>query len=151
MNTEREARRDAREYARAQMYYGEGAGVRRRLIENTVQSKIDRNPKYHQAFRVELDRQDMGSHAIKARRERRRRDTTEVVTKNTKAIATGNYQNAQSGVLVVLVGAYFLHQTGLDRKAYEKTKEVSAKVKDRIKRMRNKDAPQVFNIYTNTN
>lgn len=134
MSIEREARRDAREYARAQMYYGEGAGVRRRLIENTVQSKADRNLKYHEAFMDELEKQDMAEHAEKARKERRRKDATEMVTKNTKAIATGNYQNAQSGVLVVLVAGYFLHQTGLDKKAYEKGRELYMKAKTKVQK-----------------
>ena len=34
----RKARKDAKEYARAKMYYGEGAGNRRKLIRATVKS-----------------------------------------------------------------------------------------------------------------
>lgn len=146
MSIEREARRDAREYARAQMYYGEGAGIRRRHISNTVQSKADRSAAYNNAFLDELERQDMAEHAQKARRERQRRDTAESVTKNTKALVTGNYQNAQAGVLVVATVAYFAHQTGLDKKVYEKGKKVYRDVRYRIKRRKLKDAP-VYNIY----
>lgn len=36
-STKRVAKRDAKEYARAQMYYGEGAGNRRKLIKATVE------------------------------------------------------------------------------------------------------------------
>lgn len=150
MNVEKEARRDAREYARAQMYYGEGAGIRRRLIENTVQAKIDRNPKYHQAFRVELDKQDMAEHATKARRERRRKDTSAVVTKNTKALATGDYQNLQSGVLVVVVAGYFAHRAGLDRMVYNKAKDLKDKASAKIRRMRGKKQSVVHNIYNHS-
>src|SRR5688500_8043298 len=122
MSTQKEARRDAREFARAQMYYGEGAGTRRKLITATVESKAEKNPEYDRAFRQELERQDMAEHAAKARRERRRRDVKESTTKNTKALVTGNYQNAQAAVVTAATVGYFLHQTGLDKVIYEKGK-----------------------------
>lgn len=138
---QREARRDAREYARAQMSYGEGAGIRRRLIENTVQAKADRNLAYHNAFVDELERQDMAEHAEAARKERRRKDVTESLHRNTKAIATGNYQNAQSTVLVLMVAGYFAHQTGLDKKLLEKGKQLKQEIKYRWRRRSLKSVP----------
>lgn len=136
MSIQKEARRDAREYARAQMYYGDGAGTRRKLITNAVASKVERKSGYHEAFQKELARQDMAEHASKATRERRRRDVTESVSKNTKALATGNYQNVQSTLLAIAVAGYFAHKSGLDKKAYEKGQEVYKDVKRRIKRRR---------------
>lgn len=136
MSTAREARRDAREYARAEMFYGEGAGTRRKLIQATVEGKAARDPNYSQAFYQELNKQDMAEHASAARKERRRKDAVESISKNTKAIATGNYQGVQSTFLAVGVAAYFAHQTGLDKKAYEKGKEIVADVKYRIRRRR---------------
>lgn len=129
--TEREARRDAREYARAEMFYGEGAGTRRKLIQATVESKAAKDPHYAHAFRTELNHQDMAEHAAKARSERRRKDVLESTRKNTKAVVSGNYQNAQTGVLILIVAGYFAHQTGLDKKALEEAKKLKTKVENK--------------------
>ena len=131
MKTEREARRDARKYARAQMYYGEGAGTRRKLINATVEAKTHRDPTYARAFREELSRQDMAEHARKARIERARTDALESTRRNTRAILTGNYQNMQAGVALLILVGYVAHQTGLDVKAYEKAKEIKTKLQNR--------------------
>lgn len=143
MNTEREARRDAKEYARAQMFYGEGAGTRRKLITATVESKADRSPVYARAFRTELSHQDMADHAERARSERHRKDTAESVKKNTRALVSGNYQNVQSSVLLIIVAGYFAHKTGYDVKMYEKGKSFVADAKTKIKTYRNKKAQTV--------
>lgn len=45
----REARRDAKESARAKMYYGEGAGVRRRNINAIVKQK-SKDPTYKDEY-----------------------------------------------------------------------------------------------------
>lgn len=131
MNTQREARRDAREYARAQMFYGEGAGTRRKLISATVDAKSGRDPKYARVFRTELARQDMAEHAAKARRERARTDALESTKRNTRALLTGNYQNAQAGVMILILLGYAAHQTGLDKKMWDKAKEYKDRIKNR--------------------
>ena len=138
MNLLREARRDAKEYARAQMFYGEGAGTRRKLITATVESKAERNPAYARAFRTALQGQDMAEHATRAARERHVKDVTKAVTKNTKALLTGNYKNVQSMILVLVVLGYFAHQTELDKKALEKGKAALTDVKVRIKKYKNR-------------
>lgn len=140
MNTQREARRDAREFARAAMYYGEGAGTRRKLITATVDAKSDRDPNYARAFRTELSRQDMAEHAAKARRERRRNDTLESTRRNTRALLTGNYQNAQTTVLILIVVGYVAHQTGYDEVVFEKARIYTNNVKSRIKKHRDEKA-----------
>ena len=138
MNTVREARRDAKEYARAQMAYGEGAGTRRKLITATVEAKAERDPAYARLFRTELSQQDMAEHAAKARRERTIKDNTEAIRKNTKAIATGNYQNAHSTLLILIVAGYFAHRSGLDQRVYKKSQEIIDDVKARFKEYRAK-------------
>jgi len=115
------------------MYYGEGAGTRRKLISATVDAKTRLNPAYGRAFHQELARQDMAEHAEKARKERRRKDTSHALSQNAKGLATGNYQGVQTGVLVAVVVGYFAHQSGLDRKAYIKAKDFAKKSKARIK------------------
>lgn len=138
MKTTKEARRDAREYARAQMYYGDGAGIRRKLIIATVDSKIQRDPTYARAFHSELSHQDMGEHAEKARKERERADRSDALKRNTRAILTGRNQNAQTGVLIVILAATVAHKTGYDKVIYEKGKEYAGKAKARIKQYRQK-------------
>lgn len=133
-----QARRDAVEYARSQMFYGDGAGVRRRLIETTVDSKSRRDPIYARTFMIELGRQDMAEHAEKARKERERADRNESIKRNTRALASGNYHNAQTSVLILLGVGYLAHKTGYDKVALEKGKELYGKAKLRIKKYRQK-------------
>jgi hypothetical protein len=136
MNVQREARNDAREYARAQMYYGEGAGNRRKLIFTAVEDKARRDPAYARVFHTELARQDMAEHAQMARKERERADRHEAMRRNAKAFTTGNYGNASSSVLMLGIAAYVAHQTGLDKKAWKKGKEVYYDLKTRIQKRR---------------
>lgn len=130
----KQARRDAFEFARAQMYYGDGAGNRRKLIEATVDAKTAKNPAYGRAFQRELKRQDMAEHAEAARKERNREDRSEAISKNTKALASGNYGNASSTVILLIVGGYVAHQTGLDQKVYAKGKEMYVDARVRYSR-----------------
>lgn len=138
MNTQREARRDAKEYARAQMYYGEGAGIRRKLIMATVDAKVHRDPTYSREFHQELSRQDMAQHATKARHERERTDRNEAVRRNARALLTGNHKNAQTGILILILAGTAAHKAGFDKMVYEKSKVVYGKAKLRIKQHRQK-------------
>lgn len=77
------AKKDAQEYARAKMYYGEGAGNRRKLINATVKQR-SRSKEYSDLFNQYLNEQDMAYHASKANKERARADR-----KNSMAYKTG--------------------------------------------------------------
>jgi hypothetical protein len=123
MNAQKEARRDAREFARAAMYYGEGAGTRRKLITATVDGKAQRNPAYARAFRIELAHQDMARHASKARREREMKDVGSAFGKNIRGIVTGDLRSVNTGIIIVGAAVYVAHQTGLDKRAYVKVKK----------------------------
>lgn len=70
----REASGDAKEFARAKMFYGQGAGTRRKLIKAKVEAKSKRDPTYKPAFDHHLANQDLGKHAGKAQSERKRKD-----------------------------------------------------------------------------
>lgn len=122
MNTSKQARRDAEEYARAKMFFGEGAGTRRKLIETTVDSKSHRDPAYARAFYAALESQDMAEHAQKAKSERKRIDRQEAFSKNVRAIARGDNNGVNASVIVISVAAYILHQTGYDKVIYDKVK-----------------------------
>ena len=83
----KDARKDAEESARAKMFYGQGAGTRRKLINNSVEAKKKRVPGYAKAFDEHLARQDMSTHASKAQSERSRKDTKEKTKKRAGYIA----------------------------------------------------------------
>lgn len=88
--TRKQARKDARETARSKMYYGEGAGVRRRNI-NAVVRQRSKDPTYKKAFDEEYSKQDMG----KARRDaERQRKTTDRV----EPIKTGISRGVKKGI-----------------------------------------------------
>jgi len=132
MNVQKEARKDAREYARAQMFYGDGAGNRRKIIETVVASKVEKSPEYQRVFTRELARQDMGEHAMKAQKERRRKDLVRSVNKNTKAAATGQYTGINMAVIVIGGVAYYMHKNGYDKRVWNATKRKYESVKVRF-------------------
>lgn len=117
--TNREARKDADEFARAKMFYGEGAGNRRKLIKAKVEAKGKRDPNYKAAFDHHMERQDLGKHAEKARGERRRKDTRANVRKTGNSInrAINGPFAGSAAVAVVTAGAVYARNSGLDQKA----------------------------------
>ena len=102
--TDREAKKDAKEFARAKMFYGEGAGTRRKLIKNTVEAKSKKDPDYKKAFENHLGSQDMGKHAQKARQERSRKDAvsqTKKTARGIKNLALGTGASATTAAAVM--------------------------------------------------
>lgn len=116
--TDREARKDANEYTRAKLFYGEGAGTRRKLINNTVASKSKRDPSYKKAFDYHVDQTDLSKRASQARGERRRADTKKSIgrgVRGTRHILNGNSQYASAATAIAVGGALYLHKKGIDR------------------------------------
>jgi len=109
------AKKDAKEYARAKMYYGEGAGNRRKLIKAKVEQRKKLSNDYSKAFDEYLARQDMSKHADAAKRERI------VNTGAKKAVQTGRgvvnmiLGNGARVTAAAAVAYYALHYTGMDR------------------------------------
>jgi 2'-5' RNA ligase len=89
----KQASKDAEEFARAKMFYGEGAGTRRKLIKAKVEAASRKDPTYKKAFEHHLAKQDLGKHASKARKERRRKD----VRKGTAKTARGVHRELNGG------------------------------------------------------
>lgn len=83
--TNRTAKKDANEYAKAQMFYGEGAGTRRKLIGAQVKSR-SKDPSYKKAFDYHSDKQDLGKRASQARGERKRKDVVKGVGKTARGV-----------------------------------------------------------------
>lgn len=118
---ERQAQKDAKEFARAKMYYGEGAGTRRKLIKATVQER-SKNKTYKDAFDKALDAQDMSEHAKKAKRERKSTDVKNAAKMHARGainIASGNAGRAAASTLAIVTLASAIHSSGLDKAALE--------------------------------
>ena len=69
----RRARRDVKEFTQAKMYYGEGAGNRRKLIKATVKAR-SKDPFYKSEFDKAVANTDMSKRATQARRQRGRKN-----------------------------------------------------------------------------
>lgn len=84
--TSRQAKRDAVEYTRAKMFYGEGAGNRRKLINATVAAKSQKDPAYKKAFDHHVAQTDLATRAAQARSERTRKDVVKGTVKTARGV-----------------------------------------------------------------
>lgn len=66
----RMAAKDAKEHARAKLFYGEGAGTRRKLIRAKVEHNRKHVPGYAQAFDNHSQIQNLAEHVTAATKER---------------------------------------------------------------------------------
>jgi hypothetical protein len=123
-STQRAAAKDAKEFARAKMYYGEGAGIRRRQINAQVKQRSN-DPAYKQAFDKSLADQDMAKAGAKARGQRKRTDTVNNTKKTVKGvhhILNGNSQYANVTAALLVGGAVYAHKKGIDKMLIDKGK-----------------------------
>lgn len=131
--TSNAAKKDAKEFARAKMFYGEGAGTRRKLIKATVNAKSQKDPAYRQAFDHHLAKQDMSKHAEKARGERKRKNAKKSVgrgIRGTRHILNGNSQYASAATAIAIGGALYVHKAGIDKIILDKGKQAYNTIKD---------------------
>ena len=115
-STIRTAKKDAKEFARAKMYYCEGAGNRRKLIKATVNER-SKDPDYKREFEKALAKQNMAEHAAKARTERNVKNAANTTKKTARGIvnmALGNVGRASAAAAALYVAGRYAHQTGLD-------------------------------------
>lgn len=128
----RKAKRDAKEYARAKMYYGEGAGNRRKLIKAKVNER-SKDPDYKKEFDRQLSKQNMAKHASAAKRERKVRDAGAATARTTRGLinaSLGNIGRASAAA----AGIYMLaHATGVDEMV---SRYASRKVSDLVNNVR---------------
>lgn len=109
--TDHEAKKDAQEFARAKLFFGQGAGTRRKLIKATVEAKKKKDPVYAKAFDRHLEAQDLSKHAQKARTERSRTDRKDRTKKRAGFLArhvTGEMGTQAAFTAVALSGAAFV-------------------------------------------
>lgn len=110
-STLREASKDAKEFARAKQFTGEGAGNRRKHINATVASKKQKSASYAKAFDAALAAQDISKHVTKAKRERKRKDVALKTKQRAGFVArhlTGEMGTQAAFTAVALGGAAFV-------------------------------------------
>ena len=113
--TNREAKKDAKEYTKAKMYYGEGAGTRRKLINKSVEAKSKRDPSYKKAFDAHVESTDYAKRAQQARSQRKSTDTKNAVVKTGKQVGhalRGNSQYAGFGAMALAAAGTYAWQNG---------------------------------------
>ena len=107
----RAAKKDAKEFARAKMFYGEGAGNRRKIIEAKVEGRSAKDPTYKKLFEEHLAKQDPSRHATKAVSERHRKDFTKRNKQRVGFVArsvTGEMGTQAAFTALVIGGGTFL-------------------------------------------
>lgn len=128
---DRAASKDAKEFTQAKMYYGDGAGTRRKLIKNSVESK-SKDPNYKKAFDAHVAKTDMGQRVSQAQSKRKRTDTVEGAKKTGRGVIhtlKGNPQYASAAATVVVAGAVFAHKAGVDKMLMNAGKTAVSKAK----------------------
>lgn len=148
-SVQRLAAKDASRSAYATMFFGEGAGTRRKLLNAEIIQKKTQIPGYAEAFEKAYAKQDMGAHAVKAAAERRRIDRNAYFKRNTRGLITGNRATLTTGVAIATSAWVFAHQTGLDVPIKAEVKKQYGKAKDWVRKQRDKRHTRKFNLYTN--
>jgi hypothetical protein len=143
---QKQAQIDAAEYAGAYMAIGEGAGNRRKLIDGTVDYKMEFVPGYREAFTEAHAKQDMAKHAERARKENQRRERSQAAERNTKAVLSGDMKNADLKVIALIGIGVVAHHTGFDKKVFDFTKKKIDDVKRKFKKAKTPDNEGVYNI-----
>ncbi|QFG09306.1 hypothetical protein SEA_SLOOPYJOE_11 [Arthrobacter phage Sloopyjoe] len=131
--TNRMASKDAKEYIEAKMYYGEGAGVRRRQIKAVV-SERSKDDSYKKAFDEHVNGQDLAKASAKAHSKRKRTDVVKGTKKTARGInhiINGNPQYASAAAALVVGGAMYIHKSGIDKLVMDKGKTMYSEAKSR--------------------
>ena len=132
----REAAKDAKESASAKMYYGQGAGTRRKLINATVAAKKAKDPVYSEAFDKALAGQDMAKRASQARGKRHRTDAVQGTAKTVRGIKNtvlGNPAYASTAAVLLVAGYGVAKKTGIDKVVFDAGKKTYTQAKSSIR------------------
>jgi hypothetical protein len=131
--TNRMAAKDAKEHIQAKMYYGEGAGVRRRQIKAVVTER-SKDESYRKAFDAHVNGQDLAKASAKAHSKRKRTDVVQGTKKTARGInhiINGNPQYASAAAAVIVGGAMYAHKLGIDKIVMDKGKTMYNDMKHR--------------------
>lgn len=132
MNLNKLASTDATNWARAEMFFGEGAGTRRKLLWAEIAHKIERVDGYNNAFQKAYGKQNFADHAIKAAKERKRIDRSDAMGKNVRALARGDRRGMSNGFAAVAIVVVVAKATGYDKVILDKGKIYYRKLKVEI-------------------
>lgn len=138
---------DAQRAAAADMFYGDGAGTRRKLLKAELDPKRD-IPGYVEAFTKAYDSLDMNKFAQQAIKERKAIDRAAKAGQNFRALKNGNVNGLTTGVFVVVGGVWLAHQTGYDKKIEAEAKKLYKKARIEVKvqkaRMQGRNVEKIF-------
>ena len=112
---DKDARKDASEYARAKAYYGEGAGTRRKQIKNLISERM-KDADYEKAFNKYLSEQDMAAHQKAANRERKTQDVKNATVRTARGVKNFLLGNAVPMTLTAMSIGAVLKYTGVGSK-----------------------------------
>jgi hypothetical protein len=148
MKIDKLAQKDAETWTAAEMFYGEGAGTRRKLVGADVDHKIATMPGYLEAFEHAYAGINRTEFAERALRERKALDRAAKASQNLRAIKSGNLNNLTTGVAVVVGAAYLAHATGFDKKIEAEAKRMYKKAKVEFKfqkaRLQGRNVEKIF-------
>ena len=132
---EKMAQQDAEKWASAEMFYGPGAGTRRKLVNAEIESNLVTyaDTDYADLFNLAYEHLDMNKFAQAAIRERKALDRAAKTSQNLRALKSGNLNNLTTGVAVVVGAAYLAHATGYDKKIEAEAKKLYKRAKTEIK------------------
>lgn len=131
--TNRKARKDAKEYTQAKMFYGDGAGNRRKLIKNKVESNSKKDSNYKKAFDFHVEKTDMGKRVSQATRKRKVEDVKSGTGKTFRGVVNtikGNPRNASAVATVVATAGFAAYKAGAHEHIAKFAKDGYGKVKD---------------------
>lgn len=145
---EKMAAADAYEFGLAQMFFGEGAGTRRKLIEAKIDHNVSNIPGYEAAIDKAYSKLKQIDMAEKAIAERKRIDRAAKAGKNFRALKSGNVAGLSNGVFLVVGLAYVAHVTGYDKVVIEKSKTLYRRAKAQFQGDSN--IASIYNVYNFT-
>lgn len=118
-----QAKSDANEFVKAKLFYGEGAGTRRKLIKARVESRSKASPHYKKAFEEHVANQNLDKRASQAVRTRHRKDATNFTRKTVRGVhrsLTGGFGPVTVTAAAIAAGAAYFHNSGADRVLLQK-------------------------------
>lgn len=124
-HTQRLVKKDIRRYADAKMFYGQGAGTRRKLLKAELENKRTKIPGYAKAFDAQVKDANYAKSAVKAKRERTRKDTAYRARVSTKQFfgVTGSLTVTAASAL------YFANKQAVDAFVMARVKDVVTKLR----------------------
>lgn len=138
------AQQDAYEWGLAQMFFGEGAGTRRKLVAAKIDQRVLDIPGYEKALDEAYAKLDQTEMAEKAVALRKRIDRAHGVNKNVRALRRGNFSGVSNGVFLAVGLYYVARTTGADKVIAQRTKETYAKAKAQFDKHRNTTVVNLF-------